>query len=181
MARSWLLGSPVGSPRRKRPATTRCSPATFPIESGPPGRLLSARAQTGEAEAIEQAVGALQVADPVQVHLEFADQRFDVDTVRRGTVVLERHQRLREQVDRAAHGTASGTQMEARGELHEPLEEAPILGGRLAPRLLPHLLGAEVAAAVEEPDTPADSDRDRGPRRLVAHRRSTRGTASSMS
>jgi hypothetical protein len=54
--------------------------------------------------------------------------------------------------------------VERGGELDERLEERTLLGGRGAPRLLPHLLRGEVAPEVEE----ADASPERGCSRPVA-------------
>src|SRR5207247_6372747 len=55
---------------------------------------------------------------------------------------------------------------------HEALQEAALLGRRRPPGLLPHLLRAEIPAAVEEAHAAADGGR--------GHFRSTRGTAASI-
>src|SRR5438093_1841109 len=106
--------------------------------------------QPGDAKAIEQAVRAVERPEPVVVGGEVGDQRLDVDAVRGGTVVLERDQRLCEELDGAAGRAAPRAQVEGAGELHEALEEAPLLGRRRPPGLLPNRLRAQVAAAVEE-------------------------------
>src|SRR5207244_4460215 len=53
-----------------------------------------------------------------------------------------------------------------------PLQEAALLGRRRPPGLLPHLLRAEIPAAVEEAHAAAEGGR--------GHFRSTRGTAASV-
>src|SRR5205823_12454671 len=118
-------------------------------------------AQPRDAKAIEQAVRAVDGLQPLEVGREVGDQGLDVDAVRGGAVVLERDQRLREEVDGAARRAAPGAQVEGGGELHEALQEAALLGRRRPPGLLPHLLRAQVAAAVEE----AHAAGDRVPRR----------------
>src|SRR3989475_7135247 len=128
--------------------------------------------QPRDAKAIEQAVGTVDGLDPVEVGAELGDQGLDVDAVRGGAVVLERDQRLREEVDGAARRAAPGAEVEGGGELHEALQEAARLGRRRPPGLLPHLLRAQVAAAVEEAQAAAEGGR--------GHFRSTRGTAASI-
>src|SRR2546425_4301659 len=128
--------------------------------------------QPRDAKAIEQAVGTVDGFDPVEVGAELGDQGLDVDAVRGGAIVLERDQRLREEVDGAARRAAPGAQVEGGGELHEALEEASLLGRRRPPGLFPHLLRAQVAAAVEEAHAAAEGGR--------GHFRSTRGTAASV-
>src|SRR2546427_4978248 len=81
------------------------------------GPLIST--QPRDAKAIEQAVGTVDGLDPVEVGAELGDQGLDVDAVRGGTVVLERDQRLREEVDGAARRAAPGAEVEGGGELHE--------------------------------------------------------------
>src|SRR2546425_9798025 len=128
--------------------------------------------QPRDAKAIEQAVGTVDGLDPVEVGAELGDQGLDVDAVRGGTVVLERDQRLPDEVDGAARRAAPGAEVEGGGELHEALQEAALLCRRRPPGLLPHLLRAQVAAAVEEAHAAGDSGR--------GHFRSTRGTAASV-
>src|SRR5437867_8924164 len=128
--------------------------------------------QPRDAKAIEQAVRAVERLHPIEVGGEVGDQGLDVDAVRGGAVVLERDQRLREEVGGAARGAAPGAHVEGGGELHEALEEAPLLGRRRPPGLLPHLLRAQVAATVEEAHAAAEGGR--------GHVRSTRGTAASI-
>src|SRR5438132_5538629 len=128
--------------------------------------------QPRDAKAIEQAVGTVDGFDSDEVGAELGDQGLDVDAVRGGAIVLERDQRLREEVDGAARRAAPGAEVEGGGELHEALQEATLLGGRRPPGLLPHFLRAQVAAAIEEAHAPGDSGR--------GHFRSTRGTAASV-
>src|SRR5207244_379302 len=129
-------------------------------------------AQPRDAKAIEQAVGTVDGLDPVEVGAELGDQGLDVDALRGGAVVLERDERLREEVDGAARSAAPGAEVEGGGELHEALQEAAFLGRRGPPGLLPHLLRAQVAAAVEEAQAAAEGG--------WGHFRSTRGTAASI-
>src|SRR3989454_6161878 len=128
--------------------------------------------QPRDAKAIEQAVGTVDGLDPVEVGAELGDQGLDVDAVRGGAIVLERDQRLREEVDGAARRAAPGAEVEGGGELHEALQEATLLCRRRPPGLLPHFLRAQVAAAVEEAQAAAEGGR--------GHLRSTRGTAASV-
>src|SRR2546422_2209539 len=128
--------------------------------------------QPRDAKAIEQAVGTVDGFDPVEVGAELGDQGLYVDAVGGGAIVLERDQRLREEVAGAARRAAPGAEVEGGGELHEALEEAALLGRRRPPGLLPHLLRAQVAAAVEEAHSAAEGGR--------GHFRSTRGTAASV-
>src|SRR2546428_767357 len=123
------------------------------------GPLIST--QPRDAKAIEQAVGTVDGLDPVEVGAELGDQGLYVDAVGGGAIVLERDQRLREEVDGAARRAAPGAEVEGGGELHEALQEAALLGRRRPPGFLPHLLRAQVAAAVEE----AQAAGDRVPRR----------------
>src|SRR5438876_9485768 len=128
--------------------------------------------QPRDAKAIEQAVGTVDGLDPVEVGTEVGDQGLDVEALRGGAVVLERDQRLREEVDGAARRAAPGAEVEGGGELHEALQEAAFLGRRRPPGLLPHLLRAEIPAAVEEAHAAGEGGR--------GHFRSTRGTAASV-
>src|SRR2546425_1848867 len=128
--------------------------------------------QPRDAKAIEQAVGTVDGLDPVEVGAEVGDQGLAVDALRGGAVVLERDERLREEVDGAARRAGAGAEVEGGGELHEALQEAAFLGRRGPPGLLPHLLRAQVAAAVEEAQAAAEGG--------WGHFRSTRGTAASI-
>src|SRR5437870_5083233 len=113
-------------------------------------------AEPRDAKAIEHAVRAVDGLHPVEVGREVRDQGLDVDAVRGGAVVLERDQRLREEVDGTACGAPAGAQVERGGELHEGFQEGALLGRRRPPRLLPRLLRAQVAAAVEEAHAAAE-------------------------
>src|SRR2546425_4247634 len=115
--------------------------------------------QPRDAKAIEQAVGTVDGLDPVEVGAELGDQGLDVDAVRGGAIVLERDQRLREEVDGAARRAAPGAEVEGGGELHEALQEATLLGGRRPPAPLPPLLPAHGAGAHEKAHAPGGSGR----------------------
>ncbi len=56
---------------------------------------------------------AANSGEPVDVGVELGDQRLDVDAVHRGAVVVERDERLLEEVERATGGPAARAQVEA--------------------------------------------------------------------
>src|SRR5439155_1187245 len=149
-----------------------------------PARASPPSADAGQPGAVEEAVRPVERAQPGDAGVDVGDQRLDVDAVRGGPVVFERDHRLCQEMHRATRRAPARAQVEARRKLHERLEEGPVGGWRLAPALLPHLLGFEVAAAVEEPHAAADGGGDVGRDVEAAgrgHLRSTRGTAASIS
>jgi hypothetical protein len=104
--------------------------------------------------AIEPAgFSALLLLDALRVALELSVESFDVDARVRRTEILERHQRLDEEVPRAAAAAALESQVKGRRHLDERAEKL-LLGllGR-APELLPDFVALEVRPPVEELDT----------------------------
>src|SRR5207244_3903814 len=93
-------------------ATTREGTALRRTTSPPP----ASSEQPRDAKAIEPAVRAVDGLQPVEVGREVGDQGLDVDAVRGGAVVLERDQRLREEVDGTARGAPPGAQVERGAE-----------------------------------------------------------------
>src|SRR5207249_507384 len=110
--------------------------------------LISAEAR--DPHPLDEAVRAVGRDQELPVVGELGDERIDVDPVGAWTVVLEEDQRLGEEMDGAARGAAARAEVERGGELDEALEKGAFLRGCRAPGVLPHLLGAEITAEIEE-------------------------------
>ena len=101
-------------------------------------------------------------AHPIDVGRELGHERLDIEPVRGRSVVLERDERLRQQVFGAPHAIAAETQVESARELYESFQETAVGDRGRVPRRLPQLLRLEVAAPVEDAGALRDDRRHIG-------------------
>src|ERR1043166_9841517 len=99
----------------------------------------------GRKPAVEPAcLALLPCFDTLGVRRQLAVQALDIDAEMLGTIVLERGQRLHEQVAGAASAAALEAQVQRSGHLNEPADKLLVALLRYAPELLPDLVGFEI-------------------------------------